>query len=161
VDGTPGGAPLLSHSRLQTKAEDFFATIEIPLCASSTGSHWDMSGPLLLRCMAVTCYTGREREGVRHHHHAAVGFTRQAGHGALNGGGVARRRTSELDRQRPRGRLGVTRVIAIFNPDTHSGQSSHLPPIAGSKLVNPVTLPPGRARLATNPLPIGLAGETL
>ena len=33
--------------------------------------------------------------------------------------------------------------------------ASHLPPIEGSKLVNPVTLPPGRARLATKPPPTG------
>jgi hypothetical protein len=35
--------------------------------------------------------------------------------------------------------------------------SSHLPPIAGSKFVNPVRFAPGRARLATRPLPIGFA----
>src|SRR5262245_32953703 len=33
--------------------------------------------------------------------------------------------------------------------------SSHFPPIAGSKLWNPVILPPGRARSVTNPLPTG------
>ena len=33
--------------------------------------------------------------------------------------------------------------------------SSHLPPIVGSKLVSPVRLPPGCARLATKPLPTG------
>ena len=32
---------------------------------------------------------------------------------------------------------------------------SHLPPIAGSKFWKPVTLPPGRARPATKPLPTG------
>ena len=33
--------------------------------------------------------------------------------------------------------------------------STHLPPIENSKLVNPVRLPPGRDRLATNPWAIG------
>ena len=33
--------------------------------------------------------------------------------------------------------------------------SSHFPVSDGSKLVNPVALPPGRAMLATKPLPIG------
>jgi hypothetical protein len=33
--------------------------------------------------------------------------------------------------------------------------SSHFPPIEGSKLVKPVALPPGRARLSTNPAPTG------
>jgi hypothetical protein len=33
--------------------------------------------------------------------------------------------------------------------------SSHLPISEGSKLVKPVELPPGRAMLATNPLPKG------
>src|SRR5262245_44258268 len=36
-------------------------------------------------------------------------------------------------------------------------QLEHLPPIVGSKLVNPVRFVPGRARLATRPLPIGFA----
>src|SRR5262245_38231026 len=34
---------------------------------------------------------------------------------------------------------------------------NHLPPITNSKLVNPVALPPGRAKLATNPWPTGSA----
>jgi len=33
--------------------------------------------------------------------------------------------------------------------------SSHLPPIAPSSLMKPVTLPPGRARLPTKPAPTG------
>ena len=33
--------------------------------------------------------------------------------------------------------------------------SSHLPGIVGSILVKPVTLPPGRGKLATKPLPTG------
>src|SRR5262245_50335673 len=40
---------------------------------------------------------------------------------------------------------------------TALSSSSHLPPIEGSKLVNPVILPPGRARLATKPAPTGFA----
>ena len=40
------------------------------------------------------------------------------------------------------------------------GTSNHFPPIAGSKCMNPVTLPPGRARLATKPLPTGLPTST-
>jgi hypothetical protein len=35
--------------------------------------------------------------------------------------------------------------------------SSHLPAIVGSVKMKPVTLPPGRAKLATKPLPIGSA----
>ena len=35
--------------------------------------------------------------------------------------------------------------------------SSHLPPIVGSVTVKPVTLPPGRGRPATKPLPTGSA----
>ncbi len=33
----------------------------------------------------------------------------------------------------------------------------HLPAIVGSNRTNPVTLPPGRGKLATNPLPTGSA----
>ena len=33
--------------------------------------------------------------------------------------------------------------------------SSHFPPILNSKFINPVTLPPGRAKLATYPAPTG------
>ena len=40
-----------------------------------------------------------------------------------------------------------------IQPGTAS--SSHLPPIVGSILVKPVTLPPGRGKLATKPLPTG------
>src|SRR5262249_26734357 len=35
--------------------------------------------------------------------------------------------------------------------------STHLPPIPGSKLENPVTLPPGLAKLSTKPSPTGSA----
>ena len=35
--------------------------------------------------------------------------------------------------------------------------SSHLPAIVGSETLKPVTLPPGRAKLATKPLPTGSA----
>lgn len=38
--------------------------------------------------------------------------------------------------------------------------SSHLPPMAGSKLVKPVMLSPGRAKLSTKPLPAGSATKT-
>src|SRR5262245_41790110 len=39
--------------------------------------------------------------------------------------------------------------------ETSLRNSSHLPPIDASRLTKPVMLPPGRARLATNPLPTG------
>ena len=38
--------------------------------------------------------------------------------------------------------------------------STHLPPIEDSKSANPVTLPPGRARLVAKPLAIGSATFT-
>src|SRR5438132_5737727 len=38
--------------------------------------------------------------------------------------------------------------------------SSHLPAIVGSILVKPVTLPPGRGKLATKPLPTGSETDT-
>src|SRR5215813_13428582 len=37
--------------------------------------------------------------------------------------------------------------------------SSHLPAIVGSVKMKPVTLPPGRAKLATKPLPIGIGND--
>src|SRR5262245_60057481 len=40
---------------------------------------------------------------------------------------------------------------------TPLSSSSHLPAIVGSVKMKPVTLPPGRAKLATKPLPIGSA----
>ena len=47
-------------------------------------------------------------------------------------------------------------AISLSNP-------SHLPPIPSSKLVNPVMLPPGFAKLSTKPLPTGSAiiGDTI
>src|SRR5262249_45362691 len=39
--------------------------------------------------------------------------------------------------------------------------SNHLPAIVGSERTNPVTLPPGRARLAMKPLPTGVCTEKL
>jgi hypothetical protein len=38
--------------------------------------------------------------------------------------------------------------------------SIHLPPIENSNAVNPVMLPPGRAKLATNPWPTGSETDT-
>src|SRR5215208_4427775 len=38
--------------------------------------------------------------------------------------------------------------------------SIHLPPISGSNVLNPVTLPPGFARLCTNPAPTGSTTTT-
>src|SRR5262245_66433733 len=38
--------------------------------------------------------------------------------------------------------------------------STHFSVIEDSKLVNPVTLPPGRAKLATKPSPMGSATDT-
>ena len=38
--------------------------------------------------------------------------------------------------------------------------SSHFPPISASKIANPVMLPPGRAKLATKPLPTGSPTRT-
>ena len=53
--------------------------------------------------------------------------------------------TSELNIVAERASFGAT---SFSNPN-------HLPPIEGSKFVNPMTLPPGRARLATKPRSTG------
>jgi hypothetical protein len=45
---------------------------------------------------------------------------------------------------------GFIMIATCANPGTTSFKaSSHLPPIEGSKKVNPVVLSPGRAKLAT------------
>jgi hypothetical protein len=59
-------------------------------------------------------------------------------------------------------------VIGLNNKATRAtrgaislSSSSHLPPIVGSMLVKPITLPPGREKLATKPLPIGNGAKTM
>jgi hypothetical protein len=47
----------------------------------------------------------------------------------------------------------------LLSSSRHTGRSNHLPAIVGSKITKPVTLPPGRAKLSTKPLPTG--SETL
>jgi hypothetical protein len=79
----------------------------------------------------------------------------------------------ELHPERPGGRLsraqegfGIGAVSGLNRKPTRTtagaislSSSGHLPPNVGSFDMNPVIDPPGRARLATNPLPTG--SETL
>ena len=52
--------------------------------------------------------------------------------------------------------LGLKRIAICFVSGAIAiSNSNHLPPIEGSIVVNPLVLPPGRARLATYPLPTG------
>jgi hypothetical protein len=51
---------------------------------------------------------------------------------------------------------GLNIIAARVSPGATSvNSSSHLPPIAASTLMNPVMLPPGRAKPATKPAPTG------
>src|SRR5215831_9280371 len=63
------------------------------------------------------------------------------------------------------GKYGAVAGLYIMTIRTSDGEislstSTHLPPIENSKDVNPVTLPPGCAMLATKPCPIGSATFT-
>src|SRR5436853_507254 len=60
--------------------------------------------------------------------------------------------------------FGCRRIATLLTSGAISfSNPSHLPPIPSSKLVNPVTLPPGLAKLSTKPLPTGSAiiGDTI
>src|SRR5215471_9642701 len=50
-----------------------------------------------------------------------------------------------------------TIAIRATRGEISLSSSTHLPAIVGSVKIKPVTLPPGRAKLATKPLPIGSA----
>src|SRR5262249_46086044 len=64
----------------------------------------------------------------------------------------------------PGGHCGIANTTARITPGAIClSSSSHLPPMPYSNDVNPVALPPGRARLFTNPAPTGSAatGKTI
>src|SRR5262245_25190419 len=99
---------------------------------------------------------------------AAIGGAREGRDAPFDVGGVAHVDRTHIDRERGRRGLdgtplahasgyGGSRITAArVTPGAICFSSSnHLPPIPNSYGVKPVTLPPGRARLSTNPAPTG------
>src|SRR5262245_932630 len=99
---------------------------------------------------------------------AAIGRAREGRDAPFDVGRVAHVDRAHIDRERGRRGLDGTPLahasgyggIANNCCSRHVwrdrlSSSNHLPPMPNSYGVNPVTLPPGRARLSTNPAPTG------
>src|SRR5262249_3250095 len=99
---------------------------------------------------------------------AAIGRAREGRDAPFDVGRVAHVDRAHIDRERGRRGLDgtplampavmvgsrITAARVTFGAICLSS-SNHLPPMPNSYGVNPVTLPPGRARLSTNPAPTG------
>ena len=111
-----------------------------------------------------------DRRRVRCNNQAAIRRVRKGGDRALDLGGVAQIEGICLDlsaestawitpnRATPEGVAASRRTATRVMPGAISlRSSSHFPLVPYSNEVKPVALPPGRARLATNPAPTGSA----
>src|SRR5262245_48962945 len=97
------------------------------------------------------------RHCARRHDEAAIAEARKGRNGLLDFERIAR-----VDRAQfqncpiPEGMVGSRRTAARATLGaTCLSRSSHFPLRPYSNIVNPVALPPGRARLATKPAPTG------
>src|SRR4051794_7527732 len=111
----------------------------------------------------------RDQKNIRHHGDATIWLACHSGQSGIELGPVLNRCCSGLNCERRSGRferieerLGVwcryrveQQCDPIYARSNLLNSSSHLPAWEISTLVKPVTLPPGRAKLATKPLPIG------
>src|SRR5215831_8624749 len=111
------------------------------------------------------------REAIRHHDKATIRLACLCGNGRFELGQVANRGCNRLHCEGGSGgfegikpKFGICcrcRVEHYRDPGNTRcnllSRSSHLPPSASSLAVKPVTLPPGRGKLADKPLPTGSA----
>src|SRR5262249_45882604 len=107
------------------------------------------------------------REAVRHHDKATIRLACLRGNDGFQLGPVANRCSDRLHCEGGSGgfegiqpKFGICRrrrVEQYRDPSNMRRSSSHLPPSASSLTAKPVTLPPGRGKLAIKPLPTGSA----
>src|SRR5262249_19135666 len=110
-----------------------------------------------------------DRKGIRHNDEATIRLARRCGDNTFKRGHIINWCDDRLHAQRGGRRFegvqvkeangamaGLNTIATLATRGAISFSSStHLPPSEFSIGVNPVRLPPGRDRLATNPLPTG------